>query len=109
MTIIDLAAAFAGCAWLLMSLAYLPALRFYPAGWFWAPLLPAIASFYLGGTFDSAIRLLSRPMERSGTGCARHAASRLILNVVSIFRIASTAPREGAVILWLLIKRKGKL
>jgi hopene-associated glycosyltransferase HpnB len=49
------AAAFAGCAWLLMSLAYLPALRFYRAGWFWAPLLPVIASFYLGCTFHSAI------------------------------------------------------
>jgi hopene-associated glycosyltransferase HpnB len=49
------AAAFAGCAWLLMSLAYLPALRFYGAGLFWAPLLPAIASFYLGCTLHSAI------------------------------------------------------
>jgi hopene-associated glycosyltransferase HpnB len=49
------AAAFAGCAWLLMSVAYLPALRFYRARWFWAPLLPAIASFYLGCTFHSAI------------------------------------------------------
>src|SRR5262249_14615039 len=45
------AATFAGCAWLLMSLAYVPALRFYRAGWFCAPLLPAIASFYLGCTF----------------------------------------------------------
>jgi hypothetical protein len=49
------AATLAGCAWLLMSLAYLPALRFYRAGWFWAPLLPAIACFYLGCTFHSAI------------------------------------------------------
>jgi hypothetical protein len=49
------AAAYAGCSWLLMSLAYVPALRFYRAGWFWAPLLPAIASFYLGCTLHSAI------------------------------------------------------
>jgi len=49
------AAAFAGCAWLLMSIAYLPALRFYRAGWFWAPLLPVIASSYLACTFHSAI------------------------------------------------------
>ena len=49
------AAALAGCAWLVMSIAYLPALRFYRAGWFWAPLLPVIASFYLACTFHSAI------------------------------------------------------
>lgn len=49
------AAALAACAWLLMSIAYLPALRFYRVGWFWAPLLPAIACFYLGCTFHSAI------------------------------------------------------
>lgn len=49
------AAALAACAWLAMSIAYLPALRFYRAGWFWAPLLPVIASFYLACTFHSAI------------------------------------------------------
>lgn len=49
------AAALAGCAWLAMSIAYLPALRFYRAGWFWAPLLPVIACFYLAYTFHSAI------------------------------------------------------
>jgi hypothetical protein len=49
------AAALAACTWLLLSVAYLPALHFYRAGWFWAPLLPAIASFYLGCTFHSAV------------------------------------------------------
>lgn len=49
------AAAFGACAWLLMTIAYLPALRFYRAGWFWAPLLPAIACFYVGCTFQSAM------------------------------------------------------
>ena len=42
-------------AWLLMSVAYYPALRFYHRPWFWAPLLPAIALFYLGATIYSAV------------------------------------------------------
>ena len=42
-------------AWLLMSVAYYPALRFYQRPWFWAPLLPAIALFYLGATVYSAV------------------------------------------------------
>jgi hypothetical protein len=48
------AAALGASAWLLMSLAYFPALRFYRAGWFWAPLLPAIGAFYLACTWHSA-------------------------------------------------------
>jgi hopene-associated glycosyltransferase HpnB len=42
-------------AWLLMSVAYYPALRFYQRPWFWAPLLPAVALFYLGATIHSAV------------------------------------------------------
>jgi hypothetical protein len=42
-------------AWLMMSVAYYPALRFYQRPWFWAPLLPAIALFYLGATIYSAV------------------------------------------------------
>lgn len=42
-------------AWLLMCVAYLPALRFYRRSVFWAPLLPFVAAFYLGATIDSAI------------------------------------------------------
>ena len=42
-------------AWLLMSVAYFRAVRFYRAPWFWAPLLPAVAMFYLGATFHSAV------------------------------------------------------
>jgi hopene-associated glycosyltransferase HpnB len=42
-------------AWLAMSVAYLPVLRLYRRPWFWAPLLPLIAAFYLGATVDSAI------------------------------------------------------
>jgi hopene-associated glycosyltransferase HpnB len=49
-------------AWLLMSVAYYPALRFYGRPWFWAPLLPAVALFYLGATIHSAAAY------RSGTG-----------------------------------------
>jgi hopene-associated glycosyltransferase HpnB len=43
-------------AWLLMSLAFLPMLRLYGRSPLWAPLLPAIALFYLGATLDSARR-----------------------------------------------------
>lgn len=42
-------------AWLLMCVAYYPALRFYQRPWFWAPLLPAIALFYLAATVYSAV------------------------------------------------------
>jgi len=41
-------------AWLLMSVAYFPAVHFYRRPWFWAMLLPAIAVFYLGATLHSA-------------------------------------------------------
>jgi hopene-associated glycosyltransferase HpnB len=42
-------------AWLLMSLSYLPVLRFYRRPWFEAPLLPLVALFYLAATIHSAI------------------------------------------------------
>jgi hopene-associated glycosyltransferase HpnB len=42
-------------AWLLMTAAYLPAVRYTNRHWFWAPLLPAIALFYLAATLHSAI------------------------------------------------------
>jgi hypothetical protein len=45
----------AATAWLLMSISYLPALRFYRVGWIAAPLLPLIALFYSGATVHSAI------------------------------------------------------
>jgi hopene-associated glycosyltransferase HpnB len=53
-------AAFAGsrfglAAWVAMCLAYLPALRFYRRSILWAPLLPLVASFYLGATIHSAV------------------------------------------------------
>jgi len=41
-------------AWLLMTAAYLPAVRYAKLPWFWAPLLPVIALFYLGATLHSA-------------------------------------------------------
>jgi len=43
-------------AWMLMSLSYLPMLRFYQRSPGWAPLLPLIALFYMGATVDSALR-----------------------------------------------------
>jgi len=49
------AAALGACGWLLMSIAYFPALRFYRRSPLWAPLLPAIAAFYLAATIHSAV------------------------------------------------------
>lgn len=49
------AAAFGAAAWLAMSLAYWPTLRFYRQAPFWAPLLPLAALFYLGATVHSAV------------------------------------------------------
>jgi hopene-associated glycosyltransferase HpnB len=43
-------------AWLLMSICYWPALRFYGRSPLWAPLLPLIAAFYMGCTVHSAIQ-----------------------------------------------------
>ena len=43
-------------AWLLMSISYLPMLRFYRRSPAWAPLLPLVALFYMGATVDSALR-----------------------------------------------------
>ncbi len=41
-------------AWLLMTAAYWPSVRYAKRHWFWAPLLPLIALFYLGATLHSA-------------------------------------------------------
>jgi hopene-associated glycosyltransferase HpnB len=49
------AAALGSAAWLAMSLAYWPAVRFYRQAPFWAPLLPLVAAFYLGATVHSAV------------------------------------------------------
>lgn len=49
------ARALGAAAWLCMSLMYLPALRYYSRAWFWAPLLPLIAVFYLLATVHSAV------------------------------------------------------
>jgi hopene-associated glycosyltransferase HpnB len=52
----NLFAAFAGLgAWLLMTISYAPVLRFYRRSLLFAPLLPAIALFYMWATVDSAI------------------------------------------------------
>src|SRR5450432_813569 len=42
-------------AWLLMSAAYYPAVRFYRRPAFWAALLPLVAVFYLAATVHSAL------------------------------------------------------
>jgi len=43
-------------AWMLMSLLYLPTLRFYSLSPLWAPLLPLVAAFYSYATLLSAAR-----------------------------------------------------
>jgi hopene-associated glycosyltransferase HpnB len=50
------ARAMGAAAWLLMSAIYLPAVHYYRRPWFWAPLLPAITTFYLGATVWSAVQ-----------------------------------------------------
>jgi len=42
-------------AWVLMTIAYAPALRFYGRSVMLAPLLPLVALFYISATADSAI------------------------------------------------------
>ena len=42
-------------AWILMCIAYAPALRFYRLSLLWAPLLPAVALFYAAATISSAV------------------------------------------------------
>ena len=42
-------------AWMLMSMSFLPTLRFYRRSVLWAPLLPGIALFYIAATLDSAV------------------------------------------------------
>jgi hopene-associated glycosyltransferase HpnB len=43
-------------AWLAMTLAYQPMLRFYRQPAWWGPLLPAVAALYALFTFDSALQ-----------------------------------------------------
>jgi hopene-associated glycosyltransferase HpnB len=43
-------------AWVLMTVSYVPVLRFYGRSPFYAPLLPLVALFYTGATIDSALR-----------------------------------------------------
>ena len=42
-------------AWILMTITYAPIVRFYGQSLSWAPLLPAVALFYLVATIDSAV------------------------------------------------------
>jgi len=43
-------------AWLLMSISYLPMLRFYERSPLWSLCLPAVAAFYAGATIRSALQ-----------------------------------------------------
>jgi len=49
------AAVFGLLAWLLMTVAYLPMVRFYKLNILWAATLPFAALFYMGATLHSAI------------------------------------------------------
>ncbi|WP_428530983.1 glycosyltransferase [Rhodopila sp.] len=42
-------------AWIMLSGSYLPTLRRFGRSWLWAPLLPAIAAFYMAATIGSAV------------------------------------------------------
>ncbi|HWC95917.1 MAG TPA: glycosyltransferase [Candidatus Sulfopaludibacter sp.] len=48
-------AGLASLAWLLMSVCYFPALRFYGRSPLWAPLLPLVSLFFVGATLHSAL------------------------------------------------------
>ena len=50
------ARALGAAAWLLMTLSFLPTVRFYRLSWLWAPLLPLTALFYTYATWLSALR-----------------------------------------------------
>jgi hopene-associated glycosyltransferase HpnB len=50
-----LAAFFGLAAWILMTIAYAPTLRFYGRSVAWAPLLPLITLFYVAATVESAL------------------------------------------------------
>ena len=43
-------------AWVLMTAAYLPMVRYYRESFLWAVALPAIAAFYAAATFHSAYK-----------------------------------------------------
>lgn len=64
-------------AWLAMSTAYAPMLRYYGRSLLWAPLIPMIALFYTGATIDSAIRYW---MGRGGSWKGRAQAGVTTLN-----------------------------
>lgn len=52
----DLATALALAAWIIMTVTYIPILRFYRVSLLYAPLLPAVATVYLSATIASAWR-----------------------------------------------------
>jgi hopene-associated glycosyltransferase HpnB len=63
--------------WLLMSLTFLPTVRFYRLSPVWAPLLPLAALFYAGATWLSAWRYwLGRGGQWKGRAQAPHQAQR---------------------------------
>jgi hopene-associated glycosyltransferase HpnB len=50
---------FGAVAWLMMTIAYVPMIRFYRLHTLWAALLPLAALFYMGATIHSTLRYWS--------------------------------------------------
>jgi cellulose synthase/poly-beta-1,6-N-acetylglucosamine synthase-like glycosyltransferase len=71
----SLARILALAAWLLMSLTFLPAIRFYRLSPLWTPLLPLAALFYAYATWLSALRYW---LNRGGQWKGRAQAPRAI-------------------------------
>jgi len=62
-------------AWLLMTITFLPTIRFYRRSVLWAPLLPVAALFYTYATILSAVRYwLGRGAQWKGRAQAPRAA-----------------------------------
>jgi hopene-associated glycosyltransferase HpnB len=73
----SIASILGGVAWALMSLTFLPTVRFYRLSPLWAPLLPLAAFFYFYATWVSAMRYwLGRGGEWKGRAQAPRAAKR---------------------------------
>jgi hopene-associated glycosyltransferase HpnB len=50
----------AAVAWVLMTVVYIPAVRFYRLSWLWALALPAVAIFFIAATIHSAMQFWRR-------------------------------------------------
>jgi hopene-associated glycosyltransferase HpnB len=96
-----IARALAALAWIAMTLAFVPILRFYRLSPAWAPALPAIAAAYLALTIDSAFQhLAGRGGEWKGRMSAPGRPKRESAPKHGVRRVVPSAPgrpkRESA-------------